>query len=633
MAGVGGVLNNIGGLYDSTEEQAIALTYYLQALPILQSIGKRDREAATLNNIGYAYSVTGEPLLSLDYYRQALSIFREIGDRNKESVTLSNIAFIQKEQGNLKEALASISAAIALVEDLRTSISDSDLSTGYFATVKDFYQFKTDILMQLDRPRSAFEVSEAARARLLIELLHEANVDIRAEVAPELIEKESRLWQALRMTESQRIKLSVDPNSGGIARSLEAESNDILRQLEQTLADIRRDSPAYAAIIQPAPLSLQQMRQTVLDDQSILLQYSVGKQQSYLWAVGKQQFEVYTLPGEAAIAEAAEAFLNVIASDSPTSAVNRFGQVLAAQILPELPSWTSNKRLLISGDGILSEIPFGALPLPRSTDYTPLLAEYEILSQPSVSAIAVLRQQLANRPELPLSIAILADPVYQVSDPRVAQAQNNSAVGFEKPDVENLDRQEIQPLPYTRIEAENILAIASDIKTTAVYDFEATYDWITSPAISNYSIVHLATHGFADRTNPQRSGIVLSLVNDNGTPRNDGFLQLPDIFNLDLSADLVVLSACETGLGKNIGGEGIVGLSRGFMYAGAERVMVSLWDASDQGTAELMSDFYRALIEEKQRPAAALRAAQKAQWEAGVLPYRWAAFTIQGEWQ
>lgn len=634
-AGMGGVLNNIGALYNSASEQQTALTYYLQALPLLQAVEKRDREANTLNNIGFAYSLRGEQTTAIDYYQQALTIFKEMSDRANEAIVLANIAFLEEEQGQLENSLETISAAIALVEDLRTNISDSDLRASYFTTVQDWYQLKIDLLMQLERAVAAFEVSEAARGRLLIELLNEASVDLRAKVSPELIEQEVALRQSLRTLEDQRLELLYSgQDTTRIAEALEPRSEAIVQRLEQTLASIRRDSPSYAEIVQPSPLSLDRVRQTVLDDETVLLQYAVGEAQSYLWIVSDGEFEVRVLPGKLAIEEVARPFLSAISNSGSTSDVNRAGQAIAAQVLPELPEWTAGKRLLISGDGILSQVPFAALPLPSKTEYTPLLVEHEILIQPSISAVAVLRQQHSTRSERSPSIAILADPVYDASDERVAQQQTKFALSeVVQSNIRDLSRSGIQPLPYTRVEAENIVEIASGYKTTTAYDFEANYEWLTDPAIGDYSILHLATHGLINPINPHLSGLVLSLVDASGQPTDSGFLQLHDIFGLDLSAELVVLSACETGLGPNVDGEGIVGLSRGFMYAGAERVAVSLWNVDDAATASLMSDFYNYMLEEELAPAAALRSAQMKAWQAGQSPYLWAAFTLQGEWQ
>ena len=156
---------------------------------------------------------------------------------------------------------------------------------------------------------------------------------------------------------------------------------------------------------------------------------------------------------------------------------------------------------------------------------------------------------------------------------------------------------------------------------------------MTNPALKQYRYIHLATHGFFDEKNPELSGLLLSMVNRQGQPQDRGFLRIGDLFNLDLAADLVVLSACQTGLGENIRGEGIVGMTRGLMYAGTPRVVTSLWNVDDEATAILMEQFYTAMLKDGKPPAAALRASQLAMWQQGKNPYLWAAFTLQGEWR
>jgi CHAT domain-containing protein len=188
-------------------------------------------------------------------------------------------------------------------------------------------------------------------------------------------------------------------------------------------------------------------------------------------------------------------------------------------------------------------------------------------------------------------------------------------------------------LPYTRQEAESILKAARSLANLKAVNFDASRATVKDGGLSQYRYVHFATHGYIDAERPGLSALVLSLVDERGQAR-DGFLRVQEVYDLELSAELVVLSACETGLGKEVRGEGLIGFTRGFTYAGAERVIVSLWNVSDKGTAELMGRLYRGLIQEGQRPAAALRAAQIALWkdENWRAPYYWAAFVQHGEW-
>ena len=238
-------------------------------------------------------------------------------------------------------------------------------------------------------------------------------------------------------------------------------------------------------------------------------------------------------------------------------------------------------------------------------------------------------------------VAVLADPVFSNNDPRVAAARLGRPAPIEKdiPAValrsgadSGLDG--LRRLRFSRQEADAIARLAgTDGKLEAV-DFAANRKLATSDELGQYRVVHFATHGIVNNSHPELSGIVLSLVDEKGQPQN-GFLRLYDLYNLKLSADLVVLSACQTALGKEIRGEGLVGLTRGFMYAGAPRVIASLWQIDDRASAEFMKRFYEAMLGQNLRPSAALRAAQVSmsqdpRWHE---PHYWAAFTLQGEWK
>jgi len=632
-------LHNTGLAYLYAQDETTALSYFQQALPILQAVGDRKNEAYVLHATGYAYHQRGDLETALDYYEQTLALSRTVGDRRREAVTLGNIALLYRSQNQSYKALENINTSVSLIEDLRSDISPGELRASYFATVQGYYSLKQDILMQLGQPEAAFEASEAARSRLLIELLSEANVNIRQGVELSLLEQEESLQTELSQLEKQRIVLGSGDHTPEQAATLDRESDAVLQQLDQIITQIRRSSPVYADIVKPEPLTLSQVQQQVLDADTVLLQYALGKDQSYLWIVGQNKFQTYTLPGEANIQAVASQFQSTLTTQGNSSSdVKRKGEALRELILPEQPDWLQDKRLLVAGDGILSELPFAALPLPNQDAYTPLIAEHEVLTQPSITAISILRQQLANRGDLPPSLAVLADPVYRADDARfqVSPSNNNAALpSATERNLRDLDLRAIERLPYTRQESDNILQLAeqNNLAKINALDFEANADWVRSPELKNYSMVHLATHGFINPVNPQLSGIVLSLVDEGGQLKENGFLRLHDIFNLKLASELVVLSACQTGQGENVSGEGIVGLSRGFMYAGAKRVAVSLWNVNDAATAELMSEFYRYMLEDELTPAAAMRKAQLDAWDAGQSPYLWAAFTLQGEWQ
>ena len=321
-------------------------------------------------------------------------------------------------------------------------------------------------------------------------------------------------------------------------------------------------------------------------------------------------------------------------------------------ILSPAAKLIEGKRLLIVSDGALQFVPFSALPTPED-QRVPLLVKHEIVDLPSASVLAEIRRASAGRPRPLREVAVLADPVFDSADERVvnrahgenivlrrkgASGQSISSavltrsatdIGLTKNGTVYLTR-----LLSSRLEAKAIMAVTPPGKRLTAVDFSASRKMAVNPILGQYRVVHFATHGFLDSKHPELSGLVLSLVNKQGRPM-DGFLNLQDIYNLNLPVDLVVLSACETALGEEIRGEGMVGLTRGFMYAGASRVIASLWNVSDEATSELMALFYRAMEVQHMRPSAALRQAQIQMWKQSrwAPAYYWAAFQIQGEWK
>jgi CHAT domain-containing protein len=542
-------------------------------------------------------------------------------------------------------------------------ISSKELRTSYFATVQDRYQFKTDLLMQLHQKypqkgyeKQAFETSDRARARSLIELLTESSIDLKptTENAP-LFQQEHKLQQSLRQLEQQRVITLSKDHTPAQAQALDKQSEALLQQLQDLTVKIRAANPAYAAIKYPQPLTLAQIQQQVLDKDTLLLQYSLGAEQSYLWSVTANGIQSYILPKQSDLEAAAKKFRSASANPGSTVAdVKRTGDALYQLILAPVANQLPNKRLLIVADGALQNIPFAALPLPNTATYTPLLKNHEIINAPSASSVAVSRQQKHSIG--PKTLAILADPVFRNDDGRIAErnanaldacapaladkGKSNTLIAQNLPrdlqsTLRDLDLRGIQRLPNTRREAEKILALVPANQRTAACAFAANYSRVTQPKgdrLDQYRMIHFATHGFVNDSQPQFSGLVLSLVDAQGKPQ-DGFLRLHNIFNLRLAADLVVLSACQTGMGKDIKGEGLVGLTRGFMYAGSKRVVTSLWSIADDATADLMAEFYRGMLQQKQTPAAALRSAQLKMWEKKPDPYLWGAFTLQGEWR
>ncbi|MBW4613612.1 MAG: tetratricopeptide repeat protein [Desmonostoc vinosum HA7617-LM4] len=649
-------LSDIGTVYSDLGDKQKALSFYNQALPISRAIGYRAGEASILVNIGAVYSDLGDKQKALSFYNQALPILRAVGYRAAQASTLYNIAFTERNRGNLQQALTQVEAAIKIIEDLRTKIDSQELRASYFASKQDVYKFYIDLLMQLHKKDPskgydalALQASDRSRARSLIELLTEANIDIKKDIDPKLLAEEQRLQLLVDAKEKQLSQLSTqkEPPNQLVAQTKQQLEN-LLKQQQELKVKIRATNPEYANLKYPQPLTLSEIQQQ-LDKNTLLLQYSLGEERSYLWVVTPNSLDTYELPKREQIEKLAKNLYNNylrnpgmqgVSPEETAKAADELSKLILAPVADKL----EQQRIVIVGDDALQYIPFAALTSGKSatgSNYQPLVVNHEIISLPSISTIAIIRQQLKTRAKAPKTLAILADPVFTASDERVTGKSTNTNNDLDielqqsalNRSARNINLSQIERLKNTRTEAQEILKLIPSDRLQA-FDFDANYNWATNKQLSQYRMLHFATHGFLDSTNPELSGIVLSLIDKQGKPQK-GFLRLAEIFNLDFPAELVVLSACETGLGKEVKGEGLVGLTRGLMYAGAARVVVSLWNVNDEATSLLMRQFYSEMLQRGLSPAAALRAAQLKLWqqEQWRNPYSWAGFTLLGEWQ
>lgn len=625
-----GTLDNKGSAYAQLGEWKLALESFSQALPLWHELKDRRNEANSLISIGGVYISSGEFGKAIDSLDQAAAMLRATGDPVREAKALYLLARAERALGNRERALEEVSRAIELDESVR-SAAGQDLRAAYFANVRSQYELQIGLLMDLHRSADALRVSERARARSLLELLRESHVDFRQGVASDLLERERSLQALLRGKSTRQMRLLAAKHTEEQASAAEAEIQGLTTEYEHVEAEIRAKSPRYSALTQPEPLAAADIQKQILDPDTILLEYALADDGSFLWMVTPSSLQGFKLPKRSEVESAARRAFSALSSaeSSDPNALTALSQIVLGPVADRIRS----KRLIVVADGALQYIPFAALPDP--TGNQPLMVEHEIVSLPSASTLGLLRRELAGRRPAPKTVAVLADPVFGSGDPRVSGEQQASA-----PDA-NLQRSvmetgllSISRLSSTRREADAIVALAQRGQSLEALDFDASRETATSTALAQYRIVHFASHGLLNAVHPELSGIVLSLVDRHGQPRN-GFLQAHEVYNLKLGADLVVLSACQTALGKDVRGEGLVGLTRGFMYAGAPRVVAGLWRVPDRATAELMTRFYHGMLADHLTPAAALRQAQISIWKEGrwARPYYWAAFTIQGEWR
>ncbi|HUA85173.1 MAG TPA: CHAT domain-containing protein [Bryobacteraceae bacterium] len=579
------------------------------ALDAIRALDDRRGEARALSFLG-GVLLDSNRAEAVGMLRQALEIQKDIVDPDQEAVTYSRLARAARQAGDWAAARERSLTALDLLESVRRNAPPEGPRISFQAAKQPFYQQAIDILMALERqdPKGGFaaqalEVSERARARALLDQLAQSRVVLGAKVDPALAAEASHTLELVDAKAARLTRLLGSRHTPEQARQARGQLDELESHYQEIRAEIRRGCPQCSEWTDPQPLSLARIQRQILDDHSILLEYALGQDRGYLWAVTKTSLRTYELPARseleklvrelrAAIVEPARATgqetadarrLRIAGSQRD---FERTAAVLAHVLVPASPELTG-KRILIAADGILNSVPFAAL-LPRG-------AEPVVL--PSISVLGFLRDRQKGAPSR-FAITVFADPVYPAGST------------------------EFPRLRLSREEALRITALTPG-KKTVVLGADATRASVEDPNLARSSIVHFAAHAWIDEQRPELSGIALS----------DGVLRLNDIYQLSLHARLVVLSACRTALGKAADGEGPISLARAFLYAGASGVVASLWDVDDRATEVFMTHFYDGLFRRNLPAAGALDFARDFMRSnpAWRHPYYWAGFVLVGD--
>ena len=694
------ILTYIGLVYSAWGRHQEAIEKYFTPALRLQEGRDPIGRARTLQHTGRAYTGLGDEDKALEHLHAALEVWQKVLHRTAEADTRYNIAVVENRRGRFAEASRQIKAALPVVESLRTETANQSLRNNYFASVQEYYELYIDVLMRWfaqtgDKSLEALalNVSESKRARALLDILVEAKADIRRSVSDQgLLDREAALQRELSAQSLRHmIGEHLTPEQAAeVRKKLDA----LVTEFYDLDAEIRTKSPRYAALTRPSPVSVEQVQTELLARDQALLEYSLGDERSYLWAVTRGSVTSYVLPGRAEVEAAVVKLMKALternvylqgetekARDSRIARADaEYGTAAAALgrllALDRAAAATGAERLLVVGDGELQYLPFAALLVPAAhrpggavrarheladgDALVPLLVHHEIEEPPSMTVVAELRRERADARGLTPSktIAVIADPVFSRDDERCCKPSPRRGVGRKPATAARTSLSEhsaaegrlpargaglvrggerIGRLGFTRLEAEEILTLFPQGEWLKVVGFDANLSLLVDEQkLAPYRILHFATHGLLDSEHPELSGILLSMVDEQGRQQN-GFLQMHQIYNLHLPAEMVVLSACETGIGKKMKGEGLNGISRGFMYAGARRVVASLWKVNDASTSQLMKHFYHSLRPgggaEITRPAAAMREAQLHVMKQRIwrYPYYWAAFVVQGQ--
>lgn len=649
----------LGRVYISKNEDAVALQHLQSALPIYTKAGNPKEAAQVLALMGQIYQQQGQLKRARQNYEQALNTFRKLSDRINQAAVYYALGRLELKSGNNDTAKNYLSQSIKVTEDMRRVSTNRDLTTAFSASVYERYETYIECLMRQHQAKPsqaldalAFETSELAHARSLSELLRDTQTNLASGLDPQLAEHEKSLRQSLRVKEEYRVALLGREYKREDLDALNEELARLEAEFKQVNESIRSRYPSYEQMTRPVAWDLRRIQEQVIaDDQTVLLEYCLGAEKSYVWAVTRSSMTSYELPAQALIKAAAEKVYALLAATPGAETKNKLAQAadeLSRMILSPLSAQLSKQRIIIVADGALNYIPFQFLPAP-SDKREELVASHEVVNAPSASILGQLRQETERRQTPANLLAAFGDPVFASSYEQFKGADISVPVAPARPlenerwrndlrvierNGDSFDPSASESLFFAERELANLRELAAGGESFVATGFEATRERLQSMDLSKFAILHFATHGVLNSVRPENSGLILSTVKHDGQTQ-DGFVGLQDIYNLHAPVDLVVLSACRTALGKEVRGEGLVGLTRGFMYAGASSVVASLWKADDEATAELMKRFYTNMLQGSMTPAAALRAAQNSirqepQWSS---PHYWAAFTLQGEYR
>jgi CHAT domain-containing protein/Tfp pilus assembly protein PilF len=612
-----------------------------QAIALYREVDNASGEINGILELGHAWRVLGDPDQAFRLFEQALDLSRERKALLSEAVAQSAIAGVEKDRDQLPEAAAAIEESLRIIESIRPKVASQRQRVSFFASRRESYDVYIDLQMRMHERdpdgghlTKALAASERARARALLDLLAEGRIDVRTGISSELKSHEVETGNRVSLLQSQLLE---DLAQGGkrVPR-IEEELDQAEDERDRIEGQIRLEHPRYAAVSNPAPLQPRSI-QELLDGHTAFLEYALGKEASYLFVVTRDRMEGYRLPPERELADRIETVREAL-QEPGRRQLGRYADAarsLYKDLLgPAKAVLRDRDRLIVAPDGPLLLLSFEALltgPGGSSLDDFPyLIRERSVTYVPSASVFAELRAPGAPGIQTPAGPGLFVgfgDPSYEASyelSSGVPDASGTLTWGFQTPGLTSPRR-----LPESRREVLGIASLFPPADVRLYLDGDASEKNVRdNPLLKQARWIHFAVHGFLNEERPEYSGLLLARDDD---PADNGLLQVYEIFNLELTADLVVLSACDTALGKNVSGEGLIGVSRALLYAGAASVVVSLWQVSDASTSDLMIRFYRHLSEGKEKSEALRLSKLEMIREGKAHPYYWAAFTLIGQ--
>ncbi len=661
------LLTDMAAAHEKIGESQKSIELLQQALRIQESTGT-GINGTTLSDLGYSQESLGQLKEALATHERALALVRQLGGNPQwEWLGESRIGHAQRALGDNDKALEHYQNAIKELELLRAGALKTESGrAGVLAKTRSVYAETADLLHDMHREVEALEMAERGRTRAFLDMLAFSRTGLAEELTPEQRKREDGILAHISAVQKSLWKENISPDE---ERKFKGELSSAEDDLDAFHLEVRQNNPRYASIQYPEPIGVSRMQKDLLGSNSVLAEFLLGEKRSLVWVVSKQKVSVAVLPPRKEIEEEAEAYRKTLTNkasgltlQAALGEIHRRGKHLYGSLLKPIESAIPpGSTLIIVPDGNLGYLPFESLI--AGSRHTPtgeaqplyLLEEFAIAYGPSASALAAVQEVNTETRALPKTLLAFGDPVTQAGSTvskdssangrtrsAVAQPQANRekaiAAAIPAPAVADAVSDEyaergfsLTRLPFTRDEVLGISKLYPTTQRQIYLGEDAREETVKSEKLDAYRYIHFASHGFIDESHPGRSGILFSRTPNSS---EDGVLQMDEILRLKLNADLVTLSACSTGLGKFVNGEGILGLTRAFFYAGARNVTVSLWNVNDSATAELMKSFYGGLNRGLTKSAALRRAKLSLLHGESTLwrhPYFWAAFVLVGE--
>jgi CHAT domain-containing protein/tetratricopeptide (TPR) repeat protein len=631
------ILSNLGTLFFDKKDYSMAEEYHSRGLIISRETNDKDLEVRCLLNLANDQSMLGKLDDAWSNYESAYQIAKSLNNPELNWKIIAGMAENYEQRGNYIKAVELNDSALTILEGMRNTLQSDEWKASFMAMEHFAFEDIINMLSSLHEKEStkgydklAFQFAERSKSRAFLDLLAESLANVKEGADKELLKRQEEIL--ISLTEAKQ-KLQQESLSEQADMQIVSQLKEIINNTEEELGNIKREirftNPGYADLQYPQPVSLEEV-QSICPDNTVFLEYSVGDSSSSLWVITRSEHHLYMLPDRKVLQEKVETLRFALLN--PDQGDNGFfteaGYLLYDQLIkPAESAFSKKSRLVIIPDGILNYLPFEVLLTERGglkqgasySDLPFLVKKFPISYGQSASILKSLISEKRGGSKSGTArkkLIAFGDPVYEnINDSSIASGDS------------------YKRLEYSGREVENIASFFQKGSAELYLRNDATEENVKKEgALEQFNYIHFATHGFIDEVKPDFSSLIFTHEDNSG---EDGLLQATEIFNLNLNADMVVLSACQTGLGKLIRGEGIVGLTRAFMYAGTPTVMVSLWSVSDVSTATLMGDFYENLVKKKLNITDALRKAQLSMLrdEKFAHPFYWAPFVIFGDWR